>query len=124
MLLAAGGASWEALALRVLTDDGFAVVKRCVDLPDLLATAATGVAEIAVVSGDLVGLDVDALNQLLRAEVGTVAVGGPGERLLQIGRSGRDRAGRPRRAGADRAVGRSARGRGERSLRGIPTTSD
>ncbi len=85
VLLAAGGASWEAAALRALTVDGFAVVKRCVDLPDLLATAATGMAEIAVVSGDLVGLDVDAMGQLLRAEVGTVAIGGPGERLRQIG---------------------------------------
>ncbi len=85
VLLTAGGEPWEAAALRALSGDGCAVLKRCVDLPDLLATAATGLAEVAVVSGDLAGLDADAVTRLLRAEVGTVAVGGTSERLLQIG---------------------------------------
>ena len=43
------------------------VLKRCVDLADLLASAATGQADVAVVSADLPGLDADAVMQLLRA---------------------------------------------------------
>ena len=52
------------------------VLKRCVDLADLLASAATGQAEVAVVSGALSGLDADAVRQLLREDVRCVAVGG------------------------------------------------
>jgi MinD-like ATPase involved in chromosome partitioning or flagellar assembly len=85
VLLAAGGASWEAAALRVL-DDGVAVVlKRCVDLTDLLASAATGQAAVAVVSGELPGLDADAVMQLLRDDVRCVAVGGDVDALTRLG---------------------------------------
>ena len=51
VLLAAGGEPWEASALRLLDGDGLVVLKRCVDLADLLASAATGQADVAVVSG-------------------------------------------------------------------------
>ena len=85
VLLAAGGASWEAAALARLGSDGVVVVKRCVDLHDLLASAATGLAEVAVVSGDLAGLDADAVVQLLRHDVRCVAVGGEQAALARLG---------------------------------------
>ena len=50
VLVAAGGAGWEASALSRLAAAGPGVVllKRCVDLSDLLATASTGQARVAV----------------------------------------------------------------------------
>jgi MinD-like ATPase involved in chromosome partitioning or flagellar assembly len=85
VLLAAGGEAWEAGALRALAVDGVIVLKRCVDLADLLATAATGQAGVAVVSGELTGLDADAVMQLLRHDVRCVAVGGDSGALERIG---------------------------------------
>ena len=85
VLIAAGGAPWEAPALRLLDADGAAVLKRCVDLHDLLASAATGQADVAVVSGLLAGLDADAVVQLLRHDVRCVAVGGEVDALARLG---------------------------------------
>src|SRR4051812_23347380 len=85
VLLAAGGESWEAAALRLLDGDGMVVLKRCVDLADLLASAATGQADVAVVSGDLGGLDADSVMQLLRDDVRCVAVGGDADALARVG---------------------------------------
>ena len=85
VLLAAAGDAWEAAALRLLGDRGIVVLKRCVDLHDLLATAATGQADVAVVAGSLGGLDADAVMQLLRDDVRCVAVGGEPEALVRIG---------------------------------------
>lgn len=85
VLLAAGGEPWEADALRMLAGEGLVVLKRCVDLADLLATAATGQADVAVVSGELGGLDADAVMQLLRDDVRCVAVGGAEDDLARLG---------------------------------------
>ena len=85
VLLAAGGASWEASALRVLGGGSAVVLKRCVDLHDLLGSAATGEAAVAVVAGDLPGLDADAVMQLLRHDVRCVAVSSDPEPLLRLG---------------------------------------
>ena len=85
VLLAAGGEAWEAPALRLLGDGASVVLKRCVDLTDLLASAATGEADVAVVSGDLSGLDADSVMQLLREDVRCVAVGGDRDGLTRIG---------------------------------------
>ena len=111
VLLAAGGESWEATALRLLDGDGLVVLKRCVDLADLLASAATGQAEVAVVSGELGGLDADAVMQLLRDDVRCVAVGGSEDALARIGVVAvvpRDR--------ARRSCPRSVRSAGARAL--------
>ncbi len=51
---------------------GIAVVRRCVDLADLLATAATGTARAAVVSHDVRRFDRDALARLAAVGVGVV----------------------------------------------------
>lgn len=50
------------------------LVKRCLDLSDLLATAATGTAQVAVVSDQLPGLDADSIDRLARDGVRTVVV--------------------------------------------------
>ncbi len=84
-LVAAGGAAWEAAALRALADAGVVVVKRCVDLQDLIASAMTGQADVAVVDGGLVGLDGDAVQQLWRHEVRCVGVDGDAEALARLG---------------------------------------
>lgn len=85
VLLAAGGEPWETEALRLLPTEGIAVLKRCVDLADLLGTATTGTASVAVVSGLLPGLDADAVVRLLRDDVRCVAVGGDREVLTRLG---------------------------------------
>ena len=89
VLVAAAGATWEADALDRLERGGPGVVlaKRCVDLADLLATASTGLATVAVVSPGLVGLDTDSVGALLRCGLGVVAVAGPDE--LQDGEADR-----------------------------------
>jgi MinD-like ATPase involved in chromosome partitioning or flagellar assembly len=85
VLLAAGGEAWEAPALGLLSDGDTVVLKRCVDLADLIASAATGQADVAVVAGELPGLDADAVMRLLREDVRCVAVGHDTEALARIG---------------------------------------
>lgn len=76
VLLAAAGEPWEAKALSLLAPGTSQadVHKRCVDLQDLVATARTGLAQVALVSGRLTGLDADTVGALDRAGVGLVAV--------------------------------------------------
>jgi MinD-like ATPase involved in chromosome partitioning or flagellar assembly len=83
VLVAASGAGWEAPALDALERGGPGIVltRRCVDLTDLLATAATGLASVAVLSPDLPGLDADSVQTLHRAGVAVLAVA-RGEELL------------------------------------------
>ncbi len=92
VLVVAAGAAWESPALRELGDDpGVVVLKRCVDVDDLLATAAAGQADVAVVALDAPGLDVSAVDHLLRHDVRPVAVvpAGPEEASrLRAGRLG------------------------------------
>lgn len=78
VLLASSGAAWEAPALAALqADPGIVVLKRCVDVDDLLAAASTGQAEIAVLGTELPGLDGRVLDELARYEVRAVAIAGP-----------------------------------------------
>ena len=55
---------------------GVVVVRRCVDLADLVAAAATGTAAAAVISADLRRLDRDALARLAAAGVAVVCLAG------------------------------------------------
>lgn len=83
VLLAAGGAAWEAGALEVI--DGAAsrlmLLKRCLDLSDLLAAASAGSAAAAVIGVGVPGLDVDVVSSLRRSGITVVVVGAGGERL-------------------------------------------
>lgn len=89
VLVAAGGASWEAGALRLLESSAdLALQQRAVDVPDLLAAAGTGQAGCALVSASLPGLDADAVAGLRRLGVPVVAVVGHGadrDRMHGIG---------------------------------------
>ncbi len=90
VLVVAAGAAWESTALRELGGDpGIVVLKRCVDVDDLLATAAAGQADVAVVALDAPGLDGPAVDHLLRHDVRPVAVVPPGPEEAARMRAGR-----------------------------------
>lgn len=76
VLLCAGEAAWEAAALGRLSRRGSAavLVKRCVDVADLVAAARTGAGQVALVAPGVVGLDADAVGALHQAGLGVVAV--------------------------------------------------
>src|SRR4051794_39585232 len=78
---AVSGAAWEAALVAALEGDpnGATVVRRCVDLADLLAAAAGGTARAALVSADLRHLDRDALRRLAVARVAVVGLFTPGD---------------------------------------------
>jgi MinD-like ATPase involved in chromosome partitioning or flagellar assembly len=76
VLCAADGAPWEA-RLVVDLDRGehpVRVVRRCVDIVDLLAVALSGQARAALVAASLRRLDADAVDRLIAAGVAPVAV--------------------------------------------------
>ncbi len=79
VLVAAAGAGWEAEALHRLNaaGPGVLLLKRCVDLNDLLATATTGQARVALVADGLPGLDADSVDLLHRSGLGVVLVADP-----------------------------------------------
>jgi MinD-like ATPase involved in chromosome partitioning or flagellar assembly len=92
VLTAVSDAVWEARLVAALSrgDLGVAVVRRCVDLADLLATAATGQARAVLLSADLRRLDREALTRLAVAGVAVVGLVPPGDedperRLRQLG---------------------------------------
>ncbi len=75
LVLAAGGAAWEARALAVLQGlPALSVARRCVDVADLLSAAQAEIADVAVVAADLPGLDLDVVDRLRRAGLRVVAV--------------------------------------------------
>jgi MinD-like ATPase involved in chromosome partitioning or flagellar assembly len=75
VLLLASGAAWESAALASLSGARDVVIlKRCVDVDDLLASAATGQAHVVVLSLDAPGLDASAVALLRRHAVRPVAV--------------------------------------------------
>ncbi len=75
VLVMAAGESWESPALADLeARPGVVVLKRCVDVDDLLAAVSSGQADVAVVSLDAPGLDPAAVAHLRRHAVRPVAV--------------------------------------------------
>jgi len=75
VLLLAAGAAWETRALGLLNGRrDLVVLKRCVDVDDLLATAASGQADTAVVAIEAPGLDLAAVDRLRTHGVRAVAV--------------------------------------------------
>ncbi|MBY9076472.1 hypothetical protein K1X13_16680 [Nocardioides sp. WL0053] len=78
VLTAAAGAGWEVTALQQLAhgDPRVVLLKRCVDLHDLLATASTGQGRVALVADDLAGLDADSVDRLRRCGLAVVVVSG------------------------------------------------
>jgi MinD-like ATPase involved in chromosome partitioning or flagellar assembly len=87
-LLLAGGAGWEADALQALGDAGVVVTKRCVDVPDLMASASAGGAAVAIVAAEVPQLDAEAVMHLLAHDVRTLGVTADGalaDRLRRLG---------------------------------------
>ena len=92
VLTAVSDAVWEAELVAALErgDLGVSIVRRCVDLADLLATASTGSARAVLLSADLRRLDRDALTRLALAGVAVVGLVPPDDedaerRLRQLG---------------------------------------
>lgn len=84
--LAAGGASWEAAAIREIEgSSSLRLARRCVDVADLLALAETGLAAAALVAVDLTGLDADAVHRLEHAGVRVAAVESDQDRCRALG---------------------------------------
>ena len=81
VLTAVTDARWEADLVSAFEsqDLGVSVVRRCVDLTDLLATASTGTARAALLSADLRRLDRDALVRLASSGVAVVALVASGD---------------------------------------------
>jgi MinD-like ATPase involved in chromosome partitioning or flagellar assembly len=86
------GAAWESELVGALdrADHGVTVVRRCVDVSELLAAAATGTGQAALLSAELRRLDADAVARLDAAGVAVVGLVEPGderaaERLRQLG---------------------------------------
>lgn len=89
VLLLAAGAHWETSALRVLTGRrDLVVLKRCVDVDDLLATATSGQADTAVVAIEAPGLDLAAVDHLGTHGVRTIAVVADENSTVRAGRIG------------------------------------
>jgi MinD-like ATPase involved in chromosome partitioning or flagellar assembly len=77
VLVVASGATWESPALNHLgSHRDIVVLKRCVDVDDLLASATAGQADVAVLGLDAPGLDAAAVDHLRRYAVRPVAVVG------------------------------------------------
>jgi len=86
------GAAWESELVGALDreDHGVTVVRRCVDVADLLAAATTGTGQAALLSAELRRLDGAAVARLTAAGVAVVGLVEPGdtratERLQQLG---------------------------------------
>jgi Mrp family chromosome partitioning ATPase len=86
------GAAWESRLVGALDrdDHGVTVVRRCVDVSELLAAAATGTAQAALLSAELRRLDVEAVARLEAAGVAVVGLVEPGDdaaatRLRRLG---------------------------------------
>jgi len=92
LLTAGSGQGWENELVAALDRPGspMTVLRRCVDIGDVLAVATTGQAAVAVVSADLRRLDTDAVNRLRSSGVAVVGVHPAADenartRLLRIG---------------------------------------
>jgi MinD-like ATPase involved in chromosome partitioning or flagellar assembly len=76
VLTAADGAAWEAGLVTALErgEHGVSVVRRCVDVVDLLAVASAGQGRAALIAAGLRRLDADAVDRLHAAHVVPVGV--------------------------------------------------
>jgi MinD-like ATPase involved in chromosome partitioning or flagellar assembly len=75
VLLAAAGEPWETDVVQWLQRPGssLTLVRRCMDIPDAVATAASGQADVVLFGPSLPGLDADAVARV--REAGAMAVG-------------------------------------------------
>ncbi|MDX6371940.1 MAG: hypothetical protein QOD98_928 [Nocardioidaceae bacterium] len=89
VLLLAAGAAWETRALGLLSGRrDLVVLKRCVDVDDLLATATSGQADTAVVAVEAPGFDLAAVDHLVKHGVRALAVVGDESGTVRASRIG------------------------------------
>lgn len=75
VLMVAAGLPWEGAALTAIDGAaGVVLLRRCMDVTDLLAHAAAGDARVAVVAAEAPGLDRDAVTRLRREGVEPLVV--------------------------------------------------
>lgn len=76
VLVAAGGAPWEPSILEMLAGSapGVSLLRRCVDVRDLLAHAAIGQGTAVLIAEDLPGLDADTVAALHRCRLTVVVL--------------------------------------------------
>ena len=90
-VLTAVGGAWESDLVTALEGTaGYTLARRCADVADLLAAAAAGVGEVALVSPELRALDRSAVHELTAHGVQVAGVAAPGDdlgerRLRQLG---------------------------------------
>ncbi|MEP7191597.1 MAG: hypothetical protein ABI903_01890 [Actinomycetota bacterium] len=76
---------WESALVTTLERGTDArIARRCPDLADLLAVAGSGLAEVAMVSADLRGLDRSALDDLRECQVTVVGIYPPGDEIAEL----------------------------------------
>ncbi|MGB0099025.1 MAG: hypothetical protein WBP61_01965 [Nocardioides sp.] len=108
VIVVAAGAAWEPAVLQRLGEHpGIVVLKRCVDVDDLLAAASAGQAHVAVVGLEAPGLDRAAVDLLGKHGVRPVAIA-PGGATLDGGRLRAARIGIHRVVADDELEGLSA----------------
>ena len=91
-LAALGAAPYQAGLIAALHPTEITIARRCVDVPDLLATAAARQADVALVDASLPGLDADVVSRVVDEGVPVVALAEPSaagaaQRLLAMGAS-------------------------------------
>lgn len=86
VLTAGSGRPWENELVAELSRPGapLAVIRRCVDVSELLAVASTGQAAVAVVSADLRRLSSDTVGRLVAAGVSVVGVYPAGDERARV----------------------------------------
>jgi MinD-like ATPase involved in chromosome partitioning or flagellar assembly len=86
VVVAAGGAEWEAAAIREIeSSPTLRLARRCVDVADLLAVARTDLAAAALVSAELSGLDADTVFRLERSGIRVAAIEADEARCRSLG---------------------------------------
>jgi len=76
---------WESALVTTLERGTDAqIARRCPDLADLLAVAGSGLAEVAMISADLRGLDRTALDDLRECLVTVVGIYPPGDEIAEL----------------------------------------
>jgi MinD-like ATPase involved in chromosome partitioning or flagellar assembly len=84
VLTAITGADWESVLVRsVERAAGAVVARRCVDVADLLASAAAGQGDVVLLSGELRRLDRDVVGRLTESEVAVVGVISAGDEVAE-----------------------------------------
>lgn len=83
-VLTALSSRWDGLVVAALdAQPGVTIARRCADLADLLATAAAGLGQVALVDADLRGLSLSDIATLSAQGVGVVGLADPSDELTE-----------------------------------------